>query len=232
MARVVYGPGITEFIGSVGGMTFQKNTSGTIVRLRPSSPVNPSLLQSEQQLALIKLVAMWGTLSLANKNLWNALAAANSKINNWGSFTRISGYQWFVSYNLNAYAQGDPPWLHPQSYALVAPPDQFTIEATIVHLKLKWVALWTMPGQWAGIYATGPMKQTSIKLRKATFLLDMFHATGILELDITTIYEAYFNVIWADFYATSQCAIIIRLKNFNEDTGYASPFTSNIVQIG
>lgn len=232
MARVLYGPGITEFIGSVGGMTFQKNTSGTIVRLKPSTPVNPSLQQSERQLALIQLVAMWGTLSLANKNLWNALAAAHSKINDWGNFTRISGYQWFLSYNLNAYTQGDSPWLFPDAYLLAPPVPQFTLSASALYLKINWTVPVSFPGYYAGIYATTPMRQTSIKLRKATFLILVWHTTNVSSIDITALYEAYFNIVWADFYATSQCAIIVRMKNFLEDTGYASSFTSNIIQIG
>ncbi|GAH48125.1 unnamed protein product [marine sediment metagenome] len=42
MARVTYGGGVTEFAGSIGGVTFQRNASGYIAKLRSNPTVNPT----------------------------------------------------------------------------------------------------------------------------------------------------------------------------------------------
>jgi hypothetical protein len=232
MARVTYGALITNIAGSIGGSTFQNNASGAIVRSKPFTPVNPSASQSARQLILTQLVALWPTLTNAQKTAWNNMAAAHLKINDWGSSVRVSGYQWFIAYNLNAYTQGDAPWLIPEAYSLVPPPNAFTLSAVADHFYINWPSPETMPGTWAAVFATQPMRQSSIKLRKSTFFIKLYHASAITQLDIVNDYCNYFNLVWNSFIASTNCSIIIRQKYYNEDTGFASPFTSALIQIG
>jgi len=76
MARITYGL-ITDIRGSIGGLTFQKNASGAIVRLKSTRVINPSNLLANQQRLLASIVALWFTLTNDQKNAWNALAAAH-----------------------------------------------------------------------------------------------------------------------------------------------------------
>ncbi len=234
MARVTYGALVTDLAGSIGGITFQKNSSGAIARSRASTPVNPSIQQSTRQLALIQLVALWATLTLTQKTAWNDLAKDHNKINDWGRSVKVSGYQWFISYNLNAFNQDLGPYLIPAEYVSVDPVEQFTLTADVDGLYINFDPGVGPFGQYWGIYATVPMRQTSIKLRKSTFLLQMYDpAPGpITQIDITTWYEELFNIVWPDFFSSAQAAIIVRMKNTWEDGGYVSPFTSNIILIG
>ena len=231
MARVTYGALVTDLTGSIGGTTFQRNSSGAIARSRAYTPVNPSQQQSDRQLMLIQLVALWPTLSTTNKGLWNALAAAHNKINDWGSYKKLNGYQWFLSYNLNAFTQDQGPWLYPDAYILVDPVPAFTLHADVDHFWLDFGTPVSFPGTYAGIYATTPMRQSSIKLRKSTFLLSVWATTNTQYIYIEDEYAALFNLTWADFWSTSECSIIVRMKNFAEDTGYASPFTSALLML-
>lgn len=231
MARVTYGALVTDLAGSIAGTTFQKNTSGAIARSRAYTPVNPSVQQSVRQLALIQFVALWSTLTVTQKGLWNSLAAAHNKINDWGSYIKLSGYQWFISYNLNAFTQDQGPWLTPDAYILVDPVPAFTLFTDADEFLINFGAPVSFPGTYAGIYATVPLKQSNIKLRKSTFLLTCWLTGTTQYIDITALYEALFNITWSTFFASSECAIIVRMKNFAEDTGYASPFTSALIQI-
>ncbi|GAH25550.1 unnamed protein product, partial [marine sediment metagenome] len=54
----------------------------------------------------------------------------------------------------------------------------------------------------------------------------------ISNLDLTSLIDTLFNVTWADFYASANCSIIIRLIHGIQTYGYCSPFTSAIVKIG
>jgi hypothetical protein len=229
MARVTYGAIITDLAGSIGGITFQQNASGSIARLKPSIPVNPSLQQSTRQVYLTQLVALWGRLSQANKDAWNSLAAAHRKINDWGREVRVSGYQWFISYNLNALSQGEGPWLTPEVYTTVDPVPQFDLIASEDYFKIDFGTPVAFPGYYAGIYATLPMKQTAIKMRKATYLIWMWPTGNTRYIDITEKYEELTGYSWSDLYNNAEIAIIVRMKNFQEDSGYSSPFTSNII---
>jgi hypothetical protein len=231
MARVTYGALVTDLAGSIAGTTFQKNASGAIARSRAYTPVNPSIQQSDRQLAMIQFVALWSTLTLIQKTAWNDLAAAHNKINDWGNYTKLSGYQWFISYNLNAFTQNQGPWLTPEAYVLVDPVPAFTLFTDNDEFLIDFGGVESFPGTYAGIYATVPMRQTSIKLRKSTFLLTCWATENTQYIDLTALYENLFNVTWADFFADSECSIIVRMKNFQEDSGYASPFTSNIIMI-
>lgn len=232
MARITYGALVTDLKGSIAGTTFQNNSSGSIVRSRAYTCVNPSTQQSVRQLALIQFVALWSQLTLSQKNLWNLLAASHTKINDWGSYVRISGYQWFLSYNLNAFTQDQGPYLVPEAYTLVDPVPQFNLVADADEFLIDFGHPVSFPGTFAGIYATVPLKQSNVKLRKSTFLLTCWLTTNTRYIDVTALYESLFNVTWESFYESSQCNIIVRMKNFQEDSGYASPFTSNIIQLG
>jgi hypothetical protein len=231
MARVTYGALVTDLKGSIGGTTFQQNASGSIARSRAYTPVNPSSKQSARQLILTQLVALWSTLTVAQQNAWNALAAAHYKINDWGSNTRVTGYQWFLSYNLNAYTQGDPAWLTPDAYTLVDPVPAFTLAIDATHFYINFAAPAAFPGTYAGIYCTVPLRQTSIQLRKSTFLIWLWPTSNTSQIDITSHFASYFNITWANFWNTAKCALIVRMKNFQEDSGFASPFTSALIKI-
>ena len=56
MARVEYGAIVTDLTGSIGGTTFQRNSSGAIARSRAYTPVNPSQQQSDGSLCLFSLL--------------------------------------------------------------------------------------------------------------------------------------------------------------------------------
>jgi hypothetical protein len=232
MARVTYGALVVDLAGSIGGTTFQKNSSGAIARSRAYTPVNPSVLQSDRQLALCRFVALWPSLTVIQKTAWNDLAAAHLKINDWGVSSRVSGYQWFIAYNLNGYTQGYPAYLVPEAYYLVPPMEYFTLSANASKFDIDFHPTGNSAGTWTGVYATAPLRQSSIKLRKSTFLIDLIHISTETVVHIMDSYSNYFNITWADFYNSANATIVIRLKNFAEDTGYASPFTSNLITIG
>lgn len=232
MARVIYGESITELIGSIGGITFQRNGSGTIARLKPKSPVNPSAGQSNQQYLLGTLVSAWSILSAANKASWNDFAALHNHFTPWGQEKVLNGYQWFLSCNLNLLLAGEAKINTAPAFTSVAPPTDFTLTADADSLNLIWAANFSVAPDYLFIYLTLPIRHASIKLRRSLYLVsknDTFNGTN---LDITSEFEALANVTWASFYASSQCNIIARLQTVECDTGLASQFTSSLLQIG
>lgn len=231
MARVIYGEPITELIGSIGGITFQHNSSGTIARLKPQPPVNPSAGQSDQQHLLGTLISYWPTLSSANKTTWKNFAIAHNHFTPWGEEKTLNGYQWFLSCNLNLLIAGESIIDTAPAFTSVAPPDAFTLTAAALTLKLIWASAFSVAPDYLFIYITLPIRHASLKLRRSMYLIKVDDTFNDTELDITSLFETLANITWADFYSVSECNLIARIIVVEADTGLASQFTSSLVKI-
>ena len=230
MARVTYGSGITELAGSIGGVTYQKNASGNIAKLRSNPVVNPTSRQAVHQNNMARLVASWATISQADKDLWNDLAAAHLHTTPWGESKKLSGYQWFISANLIRLKLYTGARSYPNPWVVYPPPNQFTIEVSATYIRAAWVP------DYNGVsligYISLPLKQSSLKLRRSLFYVQKYNGIPTTpNWDFTAAFEALCNVTWADFYASSNCYIIIRIINGSFTNGYTSAFTSAIIKI-
>jgi len=170
MARVTYGSGITELAGSIGGVTYQKNASGNIAKLRSNPIVNPTSRQAVYQNNMAKLVAYWPTLSQANKDVWNDLAAAHLHTTPWGNEKALSGYQWFMSINLYRLLGNWIPLDIPIEWVTYNPPNAFTLTPTADTLKIIWDPAYN-PTLHLLIYLSLPLRQSSLKLRRSLFFV-------------------------------------------------------------
>lgn len=232
MARVTYGESITEYAGSIGGVTFQRNASGPIAKLRTNPIVNPSPDQSTYQTNLAKCVAYWPTLSQANKDLWDAFAVAHDHTTPWGETKTLSGYQWFLVCNLLRLVTLSTLISSPPGWVAYSPPDQFTLVATATYLRAEWSPTWT-PSYIPKFFLTLPLRQSSIKLRRSLFYVG--HGSFQVPLDnydFTAKFNSLANVTWATFFASANCSIILRILDGDPGDGLYSSFTSAIVKIG
>lgn len=231
MARVTYGSGVTKFAGSIGGVTFQKNASGQIAKLRSNPTVNPTALQAAYQTNFAQLISFWSSLSQANKDTWDAFAVANQHTTPWGDLKYLSGYQWFLSINLNRLLDSLGALSTAPAFFLYSAPDAFTLAATAVHLRCEWAA----PYNYANtlkIFVTLPIRQSSMKLRRSLFYIGKTTAPDpISTLDITALFSSLANVTWSDFFNSADASIICRLQDGAFSIGQFSPFTSALVKI-
>jgi len=232
MARVTYGESITEYAGSIGGVTFLRNASGPIAKLRSRPPVNPSPDQSVYQTNMAILVAYWPTLSQANKDTWDAFAAAHDHTTPWGETKTLSGYQWFIAINLTRLSNDSSIFDAPVGWQIIPAPDTFTLVATGTYLRAVWASTYTPLG-FPKFFLTLPLRQSSLKLRRSLFLVGFgAWAAPIDYFDLTSWFETLANVTWATFYASANCSVICRIIDYRLYYGLSSPFTSAIVKIG
>jgi len=232
MARVTYGAIITELAGSIGGITFQKNSSGNIAKLRSDTSTNPTPRQSPYHNNIASLVAYWPTVSAAHKLLWDAWAIAHLHTPPWGADKTISGYQWFMSINMNKLTGGSALTPYPPAWTAWAPVQSFTLVADATDLNIHFSPSYN-PAAYIKIYLSLPLRQSSLKLRRSTFYVWAGSITsGIDNINITTTFENLVNVTWADFYASANCSIICRILRGERITGLYSSFISAIVKIG
>lgn len=231
MARVTYGSGVTELAGSIGGVTYQKNSSGNIAKLRSNPTVNPTALQATYQNRMSYLVSLWPTLTQVQKDAWDAFAAANDHTTPWGVIKTLNGYQWFLSCNLRRMLYHSTAIVAAPVWAIQAPPDAFTIETSATYIRVAWSPNYNAPEDLIA-YCSLPLKQSSLKLRRSLFHIKNYYtAPDMSNWDLTTEIAALLNVTWADFYDDSDCNIIIRLLQGDFDKGLFSSYVSAIIKI-
>jgi len=230
MARVTYGALITELAGSIGGITFQKNGSGNIARLKPNMPMISSPAQAEQQYKLSSLVAQWAALTLIQQTSWNDFAAAHDHINEFGETKTLNGFQWFMSCNLNLYTIEEDLILTAPAWYAVPPPSTFGFYVDDSNFDLEPDAAWSPAGCYTVCYVTSPIRQAAEKIKKSTYYLKYWDSHFANAQSIKNPYRWLFNLVWMDFYNTAVCTIVVRIKNVQTISGLSSTYTSNIVK--
>jgi hypothetical protein len=231
MARITYGPLITELAGSIGGVTFQKNSSGSIARLRSKKPCNPNQLQSDNQVVFTQLVTYWPTLSQPNKDTWDAFALAHFHYTPWGEEKTLNGFQWFLSCNRNLLLSGESIIDTAPGYSAISPPNAFTLAASSSHLTVNIALGWAIAPDNLFLYMTPPLRHSSIKLRRPLTLVLVSDSINTSSMNVESYFEDLANVTWADFYASADANIIVRAAVVETGTGLASTLTSAIIKI-
>ena len=225
MARVTYGALITELQGSIGGITFQRNASGSVARLKPNKPLISNARQIARQAPLTNLIGMWQGLSAGDIADWNDLAAAHPHVNAWGETKQISGFQWFMSYNLNLESIGVAPVSTPAAYATPTQPTAITVIAADFQLRATFGTLNQSGGNKILMYASPPIQQYSLKNRRLNRLVRVVNGGNKYFLDYLPDYADLFNLDWEEFFNTANATIIVRVRYQKGSTGYFSHFT-------
>jgi len=99
MALAEYGPLITAFKGSIGGVSFQTTRAGNIARLKSGTLKPSTTKQTQAHQSLLQFLQLWQQLSAANKTLWNDYADTWTKTTRFGTVKTLSGLNWFQSVN-------------------------------------------------------------------------------------------------------------------------------------
>jgi hypothetical protein len=195
-------------------------------------PMIASPAQGIQQNKLNQLIATWPTLTLVQKASWNALAAAHDHVNEFGETKTLNGFQWFMSCNLNLLSVGEAIILSAPGWTVIAAPPVFTLHASAVHLWANFTPNFNSSGYWIQCFSTSPMRQSSLKLRKSTFLIRTVNENSTDNIYLEGFFASTFNLTWANFFNNSICTITVRLKLVQEGTGLCSPYTSGLIKIG
>lgn len=231
MAKIIYGPLISEFRGSIAGVTFQRNASGFIAKLKSFPTVNPSNSQGVKQVFLSALVNAWGSLSLSQKLSWSDFSI-NPHVSVWGSSTALTGYQWFMSCNLNIRQCGSlSTLLTAPSYLPPAPPPAFSIKFDHKAIYLEFESAVDVGSNQFFVYATPPIRSSSLKIRKNNFSLPPGTWLSSTLYVITVPYCTFFNIEYSDFILSAVCQIVCRCKFIDPISGLCSTYSSNQAKV-
>jgi hypothetical protein len=208
MARVQYGSQVTALAGSIGGISFQKNSASDIARLKPSSPFLPSVGQYSQQQTFSFLVKAYNDLSLSNKQAWNAFASANSKYNFWGVEKVLTGYNYFLALSYYKYLLTDSIFTSPPTYSTPASVPSFSVTANSSHIRATFDSTWT-ESNYALFYATPFLRSSSTYNHRHLRYLCYNHNFSIDYEDLTSDWERVFGITWPPSVGSSSLHIIV-----------------------
>jgi hypothetical protein len=80
-------------------------------------------------------------------------------------------------------------------------------------------------------YLSGPIRRSSLKLRSPLILADVITDHNAQYINVTPEMVSIFNLVWADFFASANAGLIVRIILVEKLTGLASPFTSYIIHL-
>lgn len=226
MATVTYGAYITELKGSIGGVTFQRNYSDKIARLKPYVHNSKSSYQLTRQRNMAYLAYHWTTLSGANQATWAALALAHNHTNHWGEVKKITGYQWYMALNMNMLLQTN--WINDSAptWVTYAPFPAYTIEATVDYLRLVMSDVYTQSGITLRGFITPIIKDTSVNIRKNW----LYSGANVIEASyyiyLTDSLCNKFGYTWADLWNYAKGHVTFHLMVLGGINGFSNPFVS------
>lgn len=128
MARIVYTLG--ELTGSIKGLTFQKNTAGSIVRMRPSPSKTATNKQTSAHIKHITWLFQWQQLTQVQRDSWNTFAGTFTKINRYGQTRTLTGQNWFESLNYYRADLSETQFTNPPTHSLPTAPPAVSITLT------------------------------------------------------------------------------------------------------
>lgn len=121
MGRIVFGAIATEIRGSVGGTTFQGNAYGFTVKNKANMARLQSVAQNELHRLITFVSQYWLTLTQAQRDHWTAFAISHPVSSNNNPAAVLSGYNYFLKYNLIRGVGGVVPMDEPTDGTLSFP---------------------------------------------------------------------------------------------------------------
>jgi hypothetical protein len=227
MAKIIYSVPIAEMIGTIGGVTFQRNASGYIAKAKSNPTVNPAAKQALKESTFGALVSLYATLTIAEKESWADLALAHLHTTPWGEMKQLNGFQQFMSNNTNLSLCGVAPRLTAPDYLLPPTPDAFILTFEEYVMSMVWAAPYDPAPNTFFVYITPPLRTGTLKLRKSSLILPVGVWDSTTVYDITAAYEALWTLVYYDLQASSTCTIICKACVIDPVRGFRSVFQSD-----
>ena len=227
MARVQYGAIITELNGSIGGITFQSNAASKIARLKFSRHRKNTAKQGGIITAFQSPFPTWGSLLPAQRAGWDAFAAANTKIDKWGVTKVLSGFNWFMSLNLNlalcgvSFISDAPVYETP----LVVP--YFFIQVNYNGMWINFSTAFAHASHYLLVFSTSLLRSVASANRKALRLTKIVSPGSTEQIDFADQWEATHGISIPIAGQPTQAYINVAVITIHATKGLNSAYTQD-----
>jgi len=162
MARIIYSNIVDEIVGSIGGMTFQRNGSGTIVRIKP---LGKKLINNRQFWAVGSLTSYlreYRQKTSAVKLQWLALVSSFVYYDRFGVTRVISAANLFSICSSQSFLYfGNYTNVMPV-LTVYSPYDPFILSLGVNSMLLSWAVPQTLVDGNIMVFATPPLSSLNV----------------------------------------------------------------------
>ena len=193
-ALILFGGGVSEMRGSIGGTTFSRNSSGAYARNR-TKPVNPRTSKQSYVRSLFAYIAqLWRTLTKDQRNTWISYAPNLSRVNKLGQTVPLTGSQLFQKVNTNLRTTGNATLTTCESVSVpgIQLVDSVTNDIGANTMIVAAEDATVITGTTMRVFATAPRSAGSKFAGKSSYKL-IHVGAGNSTLDTLDLYTEYVN---------------------------------------
>lgn len=227
MAIVKFGPTVIGIRGTIGGMTFSGNKSGSFIKAWRKPVTQKSGIAQKLKSDMSRYGPIWSSLDPSLQAAWNALAASPPELdfNSLGIQYWLNGFQWFVRINQRRASQGlAVTTAVPTSPALSGLPS-FSITASSgdpAAIALTWPSGYFPSGHYPYIFFTAYGTTGLTKEPHGFILIWSLIERPDTGIDISNFVAARFGNVPAGF------TVFCRVHRITYDQILSVPATANV----
>lgn len=226
MARAQYGSIITDIIGSIGGLTFQHNRSGKIIRIKPAGRKTPTFNQNARIMAFQDAVNLWATATQAQKEAWNTFADTYTFYNNWGEEKALNGYNWFLSINSYLKLCGESMRVAVGSYSSPLAIPTYTPLFKYNEISIDFGSSFSHTSHYLLIWTTSPIRNNNPNNRNYLRLTKIVSPDSDTKITFTSDWESTHELSLPLTGGTSNLGCIFSVQSVHDTDAIASVFRS------
>lgn len=215
MARVLFGPLVTAVKGSIGGVTFQNNPSGSIIRSRPHVSKASTIKQMASHSELANLLYLWQQITQDERDEWNSFAATWTKENKFGESKTLTGLNWFTSLNWWRLHLSLATYDSPPAHVLPQAPPAFALILTDSTISINFLEAHAFPENPVAVWTSLPTKKNTTSINQIRKLVMVIEAAPSDPLNITAEWEAATGLDWTPNVTFPDANIFVCLESMS-----------------
>jgi len=223
VARVLFGGGVVNMIGSVKGWTFQFTRAGSIVRTKPIQRRSSTPKQTLEQTAFVSQIQAFQALDPGDKLAWDSFANMTPKTNKFGQDKILTGQNWFTTVNSANARLGNPQADTPPAADLPELITGFDLVVDNTKIEISTITPNNPTDTKIFIDTTFPVSQLARNQRSPFRKTVDFISPPFGTVDLTSDWEAAHSLSWPAGGSADCYNIGVRLQPVNYVTGITGP---------
>lgn len=231
MARIQYGPLVSEVYGSIAGVTFQHNASGAIARKRPILSHTSTIKQTGAHDAHYEWLYRWQQLTQSQRDAWQLYASVYTKLNKFGQSKKLTGLNWFETSNYWRSKIFLPQLSDPPAHTLPPSPPAFNVNASIDQFYLFIHGGWDFINTPVIVWASAPTRRNTLSINQIRKFVVIEYTDASSFIILTDPWKIAFNLNWDPAGIYKDTNIFVCIQTLHKDSGITSPFLCSKINL-
>ncbi len=196
MARVIYGAGVEDLIGRIGGTVFSKNAAGSFARSISHFPFRSTPRRLNRLPDLLLFYTHWSSLSPFLHMAWRDYAKSHVWKDNWGVISKPSGYNAFVHVNYNRALCDENILFSPPVFSPPPECEGVAISYDVNSWKIVGIDPLGTSDYFYFFYITAPHRYGSLYVKSKLKFLIVIQCPVSIPFNLQPALNEYFNFIY------------------------------------